>query len=68
MSKERRESSLSLVFMEKISGLALLIVGIILAHQTNINMGYLEGAGIFFMVISVVLIILGLLMIIAEIT
>lgn len=54
--------------MERISGLILLIVGVILAHQTNMNLSNIGGASVFFMIVSAILVLLGLLMIIAETT
>ncbi|MEM1606777.1 MAG: hypothetical protein QW341_00735 [Candidatus Bathyarchaeia archaeon] len=66
MSRVEKERSLGLIFMERLFGFILLIVGIILAHQTNLNSSSLGGASIFFMMVSIVLVLLGLLMIIAE--
>lgn len=68
MSRKREEKSLGLMFMERISGLILLIVGVILAHQTNMNLSNIGGASVFFMIVSAILVLLGLLMIIAETT
>lgn len=68
MSRGREEKYLGLMFIERFSGLILLIVGVILAHQTNVNLSNMGGAGFFFMIVSAILVILGLLMIIAEIT
>lgn len=66
MSKVDKERSLGLIFMERFFGFILLIIGVILAHQTNLNSNSLGGANVFFIVVSAILILLGLLMIIAE--
>ncbi|MCX8171019.1 MAG: hypothetical protein N3E47_03460 [Candidatus Bathyarchaeota archaeon] len=66
MSRGREEKPLGLMFMERFSGLILLIVGVILAHQTSVNSSSLGGASVFFIVVSAILILLGLLMIVAE--
>ncbi|MBS7639902.1 MAG: hypothetical protein QW804_03920 [Candidatus Bathyarchaeia archaeon] len=65
MSKEKR-TILSLVFMEKISGFMLLVIGVALAYYANNYIEYLGGIGPFFIMAGVILAILGLLMIISR--
>ncbi len=64
LSKERRSTALSLIFAEKISGLILLIVGVILAYNSNTK--DLGALGAFFIMVGAVLAFLGILMIVAK--
>jgi hypothetical protein len=66
LSKERRSTALSLIFAEKISGLILLIVGVILAYNSNMHMKDLGALGAFFIMVGAVLAFLGILMIVAK--
>lgn len=67
MSRRKKSSTiLGLVFVEKISGLILMIAGIILAYYTNMYMNDLGGIGLSLVAVGIILSILGLVMIIAK--
>jgi uncharacterized membrane protein len=66
LSKGRRSTALSLIFMEKISGLILLIVGIILAYNSSIYMKDLGAVGKFSIAVGAMLVFLGILMMVAK--
>lgn len=66
MSKERKTAALSLIFAEKISGLILLIVGVVLAYNSNMYMKDLGALGAFSIIVGAVLAFLGILMILAK--
>lgn len=66
MSGEKRRTILSLVFMEKISGFILLIVGVALAYYASNYMKYLGAFGPSFTVIGILIAILGLTMITSK--
>ena len=57
---------LGLVFVEKILGFILLIVGIMLAYYTNTYISDLGGIGFLFIMAGVILAALGLIMFIAK--
>lgn len=67
MSREGRSIILSLVFLEKISGFILFIIGAMLAYYANANLNYLGAFGFFFLAIGVLLVVAGLLMILAKV-
>jgi len=64
--KKESPTFLGLVFVEKISGLILLIVGVMLAYYTNIYISDLGGIGFLLIVVGVILAALGLIMFIAK--
>ncbi len=67
MSRRKKSSTiLGLVFVEKISGLILMIAGIILVYHTNMYMNDLGGIGLSLVAVGIILSILGLVMIIAK--
>lgn len=66
MSKGRSSTALSLVFIEKISGLILLIVGAVLAYNSSIYIKDLGAIGRFSIAVGAILVFLGILMIVAK--
>lgn len=67
MDDKRKETALGLVFFEKISGLILLIVGIILSSYTYVNRGDLGAVtSIFLIIVGIIVAFLGLLMFIVK--
>ena len=66
MSREGSSINLLLVFVEKISGIILTIVGLILAYYTYVSIGELKAVGSFFLLVGIILIFLGILMFVAK--
>jgi len=67
LSRKKESSTfLGLVFVEKISGFILLIVGIMLAYYTNTYISDLGGIGFLLIVVGVILAALGLIIFIAK--
>lgn len=66
MSREGSTVMLGLIFLEKILGFILSVVGIILTYYTNINLSGLGAVGYLFLVTGIAIIIVGLLLIIAK--
>lgn len=66
MSRERRGAILSLIVVEKFAGFMLLILGIVLAHQSGVYANSLGAFGPIFIATGIVMALLGLLMLIAK--
>ncbi|MBS7606846.1 hypothetical protein KEJ14_03275 [Candidatus Bathyarchaeota archaeon] len=66
MSREREGAILSLIFVEKFLGFMLLILGVVLAHQSVIYVDSLGTFGLIFVATGVIMVLLGLLMLIAK--
>lgn len=68
MSREREGAILSLIFIfiEKFLGFMLLILGVVLAHQSGIHVDSLGAFGLIFAATGVIMALLGFLMLIAK--
>jgi predicted tellurium resistance membrane protein TerC len=66
MSRERAQRMRGLVFLEKISGFILAVIGATLAYNTSNELSSLGAIGYLILAASVVVLIMGLLLIIAK--
>ncbi|MEM2341550.1 MAG: hypothetical protein QXX94_02835 [Candidatus Bathyarchaeia archaeon] len=66
MSREKGTVMLGLVFLEKILGFILSVVGVILAYYTSINLSGLGAIGYLFLIAGITIAVAGLLLIIAK--
>lgn len=66
LSRERRGTILGLIFIEKFVGFMLLILGVVLVHQSVVYANYLGAFGPIFIATGVIMALLGLLLLIAK--
>jgi len=66
MSRERAQAMRGLVFLEKISGFILVVIGAILTYSTGKELNNLGAVGCMLLAAGVIVLIIGLLLIIAK--
>jgi len=66
MSREGKQIMRGLIFLEKISGFILVVIGAMLTYSTGNELNNLGAAGYLLLAAGVIVLIIGLLLIVAK--